>query len=340
MLDFLAQYGLFFAKTVTLLAAFVIAIGMLVNAAQHARGHSHDRLEVRSLNHRLRDMAAVLDAELLDKQARKTQAKERKAKDKAERQARKQGHAKDRPRIFVLDFRGDIKAAQTAALREEISALLQVAKEHDEVLVRLESEGGMVHGYGLAASQLQRIRDRQIKLTIAVDKVAASGGYLMACVADRIIAAPFAILGSIGVVAQLPNFNRLLKSHDVDYELHTAGQFKRTLTLFGENTDEGRAKFQQELEEVHGLFKSWVTQNRPHLPIEQVATGEHWYGTRALALKLIDEIRTSDDWLLDRVKDADLLEVHYKPRSSISDRIAHGLARLRGEPPREGPMLL
>jgi serine protease SohB len=340
MLEFLSQYGLFLAKTVTLLVAFAVAVSVLVNAAQHARGASHDRMEVKSLNRRLKDMAAALDAELLDKAARKAQAKARKAEEKAQAKARKQGHGRERPRVFVLDFRGDIKAAQTSAMREEISALLQVAKEPDEVLVRLESEGGMVHGYGLAASQLQRIRDRRIKLTVAVDKVAASGGYLMACVADRIIAAPFAILGSIGVVAQLPNFNRLLKSKDIDYELHTAGQFKRTLTLFGENTAEAREKFREELEEVHGLFKSWVTQNRPHLPIEQVATGEHWYGTRALALKLIDEIRTSDDWLLERVKECDLIEVHYKPRTTISDRIAHGLARLRGEPPREGPMLL
>jgi len=340
VLDFLAQYGLFLAKTITLLAAFVIAVSVLANLAQHARGHGHERLEVKSLNQRLKDMAAALEAELLDKAARKAQAKARKAEEKARRNARKHGHARERPRVFVLDFRGDLRASPTAALREEISALLQVAKEHDEVLLRLESEGGMVHGYGLAASQLQRVRDRRIKLTVAVDKVAASGGYLMACVADRIVAAPFAILGSIGVVAQLPNFNRALKSHDIDYELHTAGQYKRTLTMFGENTDEGRAKFQQELEEVHGLFKSWVTQNRPHLPIEQVATGEHWYGTRALALKLIDEIKTSDDWLLERAKDADLIEVHFKPRVSISDRIAHGFARLRGEPSSDRPTLM
>jgi serine protease SohB len=340
VLDFLAQYGLFLAKTVTLLAALVIAVSLLANLAHQMREHSQDRLRVRSLNRRLRDMALVLNSELLDKAGRKAELKARKAEEKAQRNARKHGHAKDRARIFVLDFRGDLRAAQTSALREEISALLQVAKENDQVLVRLESEGGMVHGYGLAASQLQRIRERRIKLTVAVDKVAASGGYLMACVADRILAAPFAIIGSIGVVGQLPNFNRLLRKHEIDYELHTAGQYKRTLTLFGENTEATRAKFRQELEDVHGLFKSFVTENRPQLQIEQVATGEHWYGSRALALKLVDEIKTSDDWLLDHAKDCDLLEVHYKPQSTIADRISHGLARLRGESRPEGPMLL
>jgi serine protease SohB len=196
-------------------------------------------------------------------------------------------------------------------------------------VLRLESEGGVVHGYGLAASQLQRIRDRGVKLTVAVDKVAASGGYLMACVADRIIAAPFAVVGSIGVVAQLPNFNRLLKKHEIEYELHTAGEFKRTLTLFGENTAAGRAKFQETLEDAHALFKSFIQQNRPQVAIDQVATGDHWFGARAIALKLVDELKTSDDYLLERSKDCDLYELRYKRHRSLAERVAVGLTRLR-----------
>ena len=108
--------------------------------------------------------------------------------------------------------------------------------------------------YGLAASQMQRIRDKKLKLTVCVDKVAASGGYMMAVVADKIIAAPFAVLGSIGVLAQVPNFHRLLKKHDVDFEMLTAGKYKRTLTMFGENTDKGREKFQEDIEDTHVLF--------------------------------------------------------------------------------------
>jgi serine protease SohB len=225
----------------------------------------------------------------------------------------------------VLDFDGDIRASAVEHLREEISAVVQVARSEDEVLLRLESQGGMVRTYGLAASQLCRLKSAGIRLTASVDEVAASGGYMMACVAERIIAAPFAIIGSIGVVGQLPNFNRFLKEHNVDFELHTAGQYKRTLTLFGENTDAARDKFQEELEDTHKLFKSFVSENRPQLEIEMVATGEHWYGTRALERKLIDIIQTSDDYLLAASKDRDIFEIHYKRRRPLQERLASGI---------------
>ena len=213
--------------------------------------------------------------------------------------------------MFVLNFHGDIRATAVTSLREEVTAVLTAAQPEDEVLVRLESAGGLVHGYGLAAAQLLRIRDRRLKLTVAVDKVAASGGYMMACVADRIIAAPFAILGSIGVIAQLPNFNRLLKKHDVDFEQFMAGEHKRTVTLFGENTDKGRQKFQEEIEDIHNLFKDFVRNHRPQVDRERVATGEHWFGARALDCRLVDELRTSDDYLLDASASADLYEIIY-----------------------------
>jgi serine protease SohB len=273
-------------------------------------------------------MADILNSELLTEHEFKELRKKRKAEAKARQKSEKQGSATQRPRVFTLDFDGDLNASAVDALREEISAVLQVARKDDEVLLRLESEGGLVHAYGLAASQLQRVRDHGYRLTAAVDKVAASGGYLMACVADRILAAPFAVVGSIGVVAQLPNFNRLLKKHQIDFELHTAGEFKRTLTLFGENTDAGRAKFQEEIEDTHALFKAFVAENRKSLDLQQVGTGEHWFGTRALALKLVDELKTSDDYLLERVKQADVYEVTFKRHQSLADRMAHNLVRL------------
>ncbi|GAB7196007.1 hypothetical protein OS11_22800 [Dickeya oryzae] len=212
-------------------------------------------------------------------------------------------------------------AGEVSSLREEVSAVLAVARPEDEVLLRLESPGGVVHGYGLAASQLQRIRQRGIRLTVAVDKVAASGGYMMACVADRIVAAPFAVVGSIGVVAQIPNFNRLLKNKDIDVELHTAGQYKRTLTLFGENTDEGREKFRQELNETHLLFKQFVSEMRPSLDIESVATGEHWFGTQAKDMGLVDAIGTSDDLLIAEMENHEVLAVRYTRRKRLLDRL-------------------
>ncbi|WP_237068249.1 protease SohB [Microbulbifer guangxiensis] len=234
----------------------------------------------------------------------------------------------ERARLFVVHFDGDIKASALAQLREEITAILQVAEPGDEVVACIESPGGMVANYGLAASQLARVRNAGIQLTIAVDKVAASGGYMMACVGDRILAAPFAMLGSIGVLAQLPNFNRFLKRHDVDFELFTAGEYKRTVTMFGENTEQGKEKFQSDLEEIHALFQHFVAEYRPQLDIAKVATGEVWFGQRAVELGLVDELKTSDEYLTSRAVDADLYQVEYKERKNIAKKM--GLAAQAG----------
>lgn len=328
-MQFLSDYGLFLAKAVTVVLALLLVAGNLFGMARSSRAGSTQKLRVTNLGDRLREMADTLNRELLDPDQNKKRVKARKAELKAQRKLRKKhdGSA-ERARMFVLSFDGDLQAHAVANLREEISAVLQVATADDEILLRLESGGGLVHAYGLAACQLTRIRSRGLRLTIAVDKVAASGGYLMACVANRILAAPFAVIGSIGVVAQIPNFNRLLKKHDVDLELHTAGEFKRTLTLFGENTDAARTKFRQDLDDTHELFKAFVIEQRPSLDLDAVATGEHWFGTRALQLKLIDEICSSDDYLLRRVQEVDVFEVSYQARKSLPERLGLGLAQI------------
>ena len=322
-MEFLSEYGMFLAKAATLVVAALALLGGIVALTRHGeRPESRGRLAVRHLNHDYENMAMTLKAATLPKKAFKQARKEQKAKDK---QHDKTPHR----RVFVLNFHGDLRASAVAALREEVTAVLTVAQPEDEVVVRLESAGGLVHAYGLAAAQLLRIRDRRVKLTVAVDKVAASGGYLMACVADRIIAAPFAILGSIGVIAQLPNFNRLLKKHDVDYEQFMAGEHKRTVTLFGENTDKGRQKFQEEIEEAHDLFKDFVKTHRAQVDLQQVATGEYWYGTRALDCRLADELRTSDDYLLAMSAGADLYEVTFTGKKPwLARMLAHASAAL------------
>ncbi|MDH5499859.1 MAG: protease SohB, partial [Gammaproteobacteria bacterium] len=243
-------------------------------------------------------------------------AKAEKSRQKAEAKS-----SETRPRSFVIDFKGDLKASAAASLREEVSAILDLATSDDQVIVRLENHGGVVHEHGLAASQLARIRDREIPLIVSVDKVAASGGYLMACVASRIVAAPFAILGSIGVIAQIPNFNRMLDSHGVDFEQVTAGQYKRNVTMFGKNTDADRAKLKEELEDVHALFKAAVSKYRPSLDLDKVATGEHWYGTRALELGLVDDLKTSDEFLTELAKDRELYRVSYKIKQPLPKRL-------------------
>ncbi|MFA0683529.1 protease SohB, partial [Vibrio splendidus] len=303
-LEFLLDYGLFLAK----IATVVIAIIAILVIAKSVGGKSsaikgeleitnlseHHKQTIEQLEHHLHDDAFIKARDKAEKKAEKEKVKSR---GKEVKKAAKEGEldSKREPHLFVLDFNGSIDAKEVASLREEVTAVLAVAREGDEVLLKLESGGGMVHGYGLASSQLNRIKAAGLPLTISVDKVAASGGYMMACIADKIVSAPFAIVGSIGVIAQLPNFNKLLKKHDIEFEQLTAGEYKRTLTMFGENSDKAREKFKEELEETHGLFKDFIRDHRPALDLEKVATGEHWFGTQAHELGLVDEISTSDD---------------------------------------------
>jgi len=311
-MEFLSEYGLFLLKAMTIVIAIVI---VMAAGAAAGRKATQDHLEVENLNKKYRKTAAALRSAVMKKDERKKQAKRDKKQQKAEE---KRG---SRPRSFVIDFKGDLKASAVSSLREEVSAVLDVATPDDEVIVRLENPGGIVHEHGLAASQLARVREHDIPLVVCVDKVAASGGYLMACVASKIYAAPFAILGSIGVLAQLPNFNRLLDSHGIDFEQISAGKYKRTVTMFGKNTDEDRAKLKEELEDVHTLFKAAIGRYRADLDLETVATGEHWYGTRALELGLADEIMTSDELLLQRAGERDLYQVSYKIKQPLQKRI-------------------
>jgi len=314
MTEFFAEYGLFLLKAITIVAAIVVVIGAAAAAGKKA---SHQEgLEIESLNKKYQLLASALKQAVMKKADWKAEAKAEKERVKADAKSKEK-----RPRAFIIDFKGDLKASAVPSLREEVSAVLEVATTDDQIIVRLENYGGVVHEHGLAASQLVRIRDRGIPLTITVDKVAASGGYLMACVASKIVAAPFAILGSIGVIAQLPNFNRLMDSHGIDFEQITAGKYKRNVTIFGKNTDEDRAKLKEELEDVHSLFKGAVSKYRPDLDLDKIATGEHWYGTRAIELGLVDEIKTSDELLSELAKDADLYRVAYKIKQPLQKRL-------------------
>ena len=327
-MEFLTEYGLFLAKAVTVVVALGLLISLVAGLGSRSKSSvEKGYLEVTKLNQRFDDLSQALRLATLDEAEQKTEEKRLAKEEKQKQKAKKKAAADEsedkavRQRVFVLDFHGDIRASAVTHFREEITAVLAQSREGDEVVVRLESPGGMVHSYGLASSQLDRIRKKGVTLTVCVDKVAASGGYMMACVAERILAAPFAILGSIGVVAQLPNFHRLLKKHDVDFEVHTAGQYKRTLTVFGENTAEGREKFVQDLEDTHVLFKSFVAEHRASVDIDNIATGEIWLGSRALEMGLVDELATSDEYLMNRAAEADLFEVHYVIKKKLYEKL-------------------
>ncbi len=326
MTDFFFSYGLFLAKTATIVAAIAAVVLFFVFLAGRKQSNDKDSIEIKKLNDKYSELAMMMNANMLHKDGLKIYLKQEKEKLKGIVKEIKSGTHKKR--IYVLNFHGDIRASAVSSLREEITAILTVATENDEVFIRLESGGGVVHGYGLGASQLMRVREKNIPLTVSVDKVAASGGYMMACVANRIIAAPFSIIGSIGVIAQVPNFNRLLKKHDIEYDQFTAGEFKRTVTMFGENTDEAKAKFREEIEDIHVLFKDFIVQNRPDVDIVKVSTGESWPGIRALEKNLVDELKTSDDYLLENSEYADIYEIKYVSKKSLSEKIGFQVQRM------------
>lgn len=305
-MTFMANYGLFLLKTFTAVFALLFLVAGILSMGRKAK----PRIEINSLNEEHDGLTKTISKALGQKFKRPKKNKN------------------TLPSLFVIDFVGDIKASQVTALREEITAILSVAKSGDEVLVRLDSPGGSVNGYGLAAAQLQRIKDKNFTLSVCIDKVAASGGYLMACLADRIIAAPFAIIGSIGVVAQIPNFHRWLKNHHVDIEILTAGEYKRTLTMFGENSAKGREKFQKDLEQIHTAFREYVLKNRPTLMIDEVATGEHWLALDAHRLKLVDALKTSDDFLLEKMKSFNCFKITVQQKQALLHRLLQPAARL------------
>ena len=327
MAEFFAAYGLFIAKIVTFFIFFLIMFGMIVSAKKGAKGEG--QLTVSNLNEKYQQMKEALRASVMDKKALKKLIKqEKKAEKAAEKEKLKDDEEETRNKVYVLDFEGDIKASAVSSLRDEVTAILTAIEEGDEVFIRLNNSGGVVHEHGLAASQLVRFKEKNVPLTIAVDKVAASGGYMMACVADRVLAAPFAIVGSIGVIAQLPNFNRLLNRVGVDFEQHTAGEYKRNVTMFGKNTAKERKQLKEQLSDIHDLFRGFVTKFRPALDMEKVGTGEYWYGSKALELGLVDELITSDDYLMALSESSDIFLIKMEHPKTFMEKFGKGGANL------------
>ena len=320
MLEIFLEYGLFLLKVITVLISVIVLISFV---AASKKSNTSEGLEIENLNEKYKGLSDSLNKAVMEKDEWKKKQKSEKAIAKKNKKKKTR-----KPKAYILDFIGDIKASAVPSLREEVTAILDIAKRNDQIVLRLDNHGGVVHEHGLAASQLARIRQKKIHLTVVVDKVAASGGYLMASVANKIYAAPFAILGSIGVIAQLPNFNRFLDNYGVDFEQITAGQYKRNVTMFGKNTDEDREKLKDQLEEIHELFKSSVNEYRPQLDLERVATGEHWYGSKALELGLIDEIKTSDELLIEMAKKYEIFSVKLKVKKPLKKRLLSNIDSL------------
>ncbi len=307
---------------IALFLIFFALIALLI--ARKKKFAKEIQIEVKCLNKQYKDNKNKLLQSISNPEELKKILKAENEKDKLKKKEEKSKKDSNKPpekRIFVLDFNGDVGVSCLPTFREQITAVLQVSLPTDEIVLRLESPGGYVHAYGLAASQLARIREKKIPFTICVDKVAASGGYMMACLADKIVAAPFSILGSIGVVANVPNFNRILQKNNVDYLEMTAGEYKRTLTMLGEVTAKGKAKFQDQLEETHGLFKDHIKKYRPIVDIETVATGEYWLGIKALEYKLVDDLKTSDDYLVAMSEHAKVYQIYSPKKENLREKL-------------------
>jgi serine protease SohB len=313
--EFISEYGMFLAKAITVIITVAVIIGLSMGSNEKP---DESKPKITHLNKKLADLKQHFEEEVLTKQELKAKKKAMKSEEKAN------SKKKDKPeidRVYVLDFDGDIKASQAKQIKDQITALLSLDTPISEIVVKIESGGGMVHQYGFASSQLGRIKAKGIPLTVCVDKVAASGGYMMAAVADKIVAAPFAVLGSIGVIAQVPNFNKVLKKNDIDFEVHTAGEYKRTLTMLGENTDKAREKFKQDLTEVHVLFKDFIVNHRPSVDVEKVANGDVWYGQKAIEVNLVDELKTSDEYLQARCETADVYLISQQKKKTLPQKL-------------------
>ncbi|CRK85872.1 Probable protease SohB [Candidatus Providencia siddallii] len=328
-MEYFSLYILFLSKVFTIIVSVILFVFFIFGLISR-RGESKGFLKIIDLSEKYQELQRHMLDIKSDSEKKiwlKIFKKRKKSELKFKKCDIKTNSLIKKPCLYVLDFNGSMDAFEVTSLRKEVTAILSVADKNDEVLLRLESSGGIVSSYGLAASQLLRIKEKKIPLIITVDKIAASGGYMMACVADKIIAAPFSIIGSIGVVAQVPNIHRLLKKHDIDVELHTAGEYKRTLTLLGENTEKNRKKFINDLNLVHELFKQFIYQNRPLLDINSLATGEHWYGTQALDKGLVDEIGVSDDIIVSSIETKKIISVRYILNKKILDKFTDSIMK-------------
>ena len=315
-MEFLTDYGIFLLKVITIALAITIPILIIIGSSK-SKTPNKGSLVVKNLSKKYENMGSSIRSSLMNPKELKKYNKEVQKKNKKDQKKPSKDDA-----VYVLNFNGDIQASEVSKLKNEINAILLSDTKCKEVVIKVESGGGSAYAYGLCAAELKRLVDNKIKLTVCIDKVAASGGYLMSCVASKIIAAPWAIVGSIGVIAQLPNFHRLLKKNSIDFEMHTAGEFKRTLTTLGENTEDGRKKFKSELEDLHLIFKDFVKEQRPQVDTKVVATGEVWQGDKAIEVGLIDELGTSDDYLVGLSKKLKLYEIEYVEKKNLSERFA------------------
>lgn len=311
-MDYLYDISLFFLKSLIIVVGLLVVILIPMIQSQKRKAGKKKKLELENLKNRFKPYIQEFHQAHMNKKKYKNYLKQLKKKEPIESE-------KEKPNSFLISFTGDKMATQVESLRDEVSLILNIAKPEDEVILLLESPGGAVASYGLAASQLVRLRDR-LKLTICVDTVAASGGYLMASTGHQIISAPFALVGSIGVLFQTPNIHEFLKKRDISFEEITAGKYKRTITPFGKITEEKKQKLQEQIDLVYFQFKNFLKKYRENLDFEKVATGEVWLGAEALKLHLVDKIQCSDDYIMEALKTRNVYKIKLKEEKKLWEK--------------------
>lgn len=308
MENILTSYAIFFLKIITiiilLLTTIIICLILITNK-------DNNYIKIKNINKKYITLKKLFLSKISKKIERKNLIKEE--------------NLTKTKNLFVLHFNGDINASDINNLKDILSIIILNKTHVDEVLIKLTSNGGIVTNYGLAASQLKRLKNENINLTISIDTIAASGGYMMACVANKIIASHFSIIGSIGVLGIIPNINKILTKNNIEIEYHTSGKYKKTLSIIGENTEIGRKKFIESLENTHFLFKNFVKENRSQINIEEIATGEYWYGVDALKLNLIDKIQTSDEYIIENLNNANIYEIKLSEKINIKNKIKENI---------------
>jgi serine protease SohB len=308
MENILANYTIFFLKITTIIILLLLTLIMCLIIIKNK---DNKYIKIKNINKKYITFKKLFLSEILKKTEKKQIIKNINEEEKITKTKN----------LFILNFNGDINASDINNLKDILSVIILNKKYVDEVLIKLTSNGGIVTNYGLAATQLKRLKNENINLTISIDTIAASGGYMMACVANKIIASHFSIIGSIGVLGIIPNINKILNKNNIEIEYHTSGKYKKTLSIIGENTEIGRKKFIESLENTHFLFKNFVKENRSQINIEEIATGEYWYGIDALKLNLIDKIQTSDEYIMENLNTTQIYEIKLNEKTNIKNKI-------------------
>ncbi|MDP3296608.1 MAG: signal peptide peptidase SppA [Thermodesulfovibrionia bacterium] len=186
----------------------------------------------------------------------------------------------------ILDSRDVIDELKTYAKDSSIKA----------VVIRIDSPGGAVAPAQEIYKEIVKLK-KEKKVVASMGSVAASGGYYIACPADKIVANPGTLTGSIGVIMEIPNIEGLMKKIGVETKVIKSGKHKDIASMFKSMTEEERKILQSVLDDVHDQFIRAVSEGRnmKYENIKELADGRIFTGKKAKELGLVDTLGNLDD---------------------------------------------